>query len=143
VTGLIYESEHGPQGGDELNILKKGANYGWPVVTYGIGYDNKIISNDTIKEGIEPPITYWTPSIAVSAIEFVNSPLFPKWQNNLIVTALKFEEVRRLVIDGNHVTEQEILMKGYGRVRDVKFGPDGAMYILTNTPDALLRITPL
>ena len=143
VTGLIYESEHGPQGGDELNILKKGANYGWPVVTYGIGYDGKIISNDTIKAGIEPPITYWTPSIAVSAIEFVNSPSFPRWQNNLIVTALKFEEVRRLVIDGSRVTEQEILLKGYGRVRDVKIGPDGALYVLTNTPDGLLRITPM
>ena len=143
VTGVIYESEHGPQGGDELNILKKGANYGWPVVTFGIGYDGKIISKDTIKAGIEPPITYWTPSIAVSAIEFVNSPLFPRWQNNLIVTALKFEEVRRLVIDGARVSEQEILLKGYGRVRDVKFGPDGALYVLTNTPDGLLRITPL
>jgi glucose/arabinose dehydrogenase len=79
----------------------------------------------------------------VSAIEFVNSPLFPRWQNNLIVTALKFEEVRRLVIDGARVSEQEILLKGYGRVRDVKFGPDGALYVLTNTPDGLLRITPL
>ena len=142
VTGVIYESEHGPQGGDELNILKKGANYGWPVVTYGIDYDGSIISKDTSKKGIEQPITYWTPSIAVSAIEFVSSPLFPNWQNNLIVTALKFEEVRRLVIDGDHVIEQEILLKGYGRVRDVKFGPDGSMYLLTNTPDALLRITP-
>ncbi len=91
---------------------------------------------------MEQPITYWTPSIAVSAIEFVSGPLFPRWQNNLIVTALKFEEVRRLVIDGNRVTEQEILLKGYGRVRDVKIGPDGALYVLTNTPDALLRITP-
>jgi glucose/arabinose dehydrogenase len=142
VTGLIYESEHGPQGGDELNILKKGANYGWPVITYGIDYDGSIISKDTAKTGMEQPVTYWTPSIAVSAIEFVNSPLFPRWQNNLIVTALKFEEVRRLVIDGDRVTEQEILLKGYGRVRDVKIGPGGALYLLTNTPDALLRITP-
>jgi glucose/arabinose dehydrogenase len=142
VTGVIYASEHGPKGGDELNIIKKGANYGWPVVTYGIGYDDKIISKDTHKEGIEQPITYWTPSIAVSAIEFVTGAKFPKWENNLIVTALAFEEVRRLVIDGDKVIEQEVLLKGYGRVRDVKMGPDGALYILTNTPDALLRITP-
>ncbi len=142
VTGVIYESEHGPQGGDELNILKKGANYGWPVVTYGIDYDGSIISEDTAKKGMEQPITYWTPSIAVSAIEFVNSTRFPSWQNNLVVTALKFEEVRRVVVDGDRVAEQEILLKGYGRVRDVKFGPDGALYLLTNTPDAVLRVTP-
>jgi glucose/arabinose dehydrogenase len=141
VTGVIYESEHGPQGGDELNILKKGANYGWPVVTYGIDYDGSIISKDTAKKGMEQPINYWTPSIAVSAIEFVDSRLFPRWQNNLVVTALKFEEVRRVVVDGDRVTEQEILLKGYGRVRDLKFGPDGALYLLTNTPDAVLRVT--
>lgn len=142
VTGVIYATEHGPKGGDELNIIKKGANYGWPVITYGIGYDDKPISNETKKEGMEQPVTYWTPSIAVSSIDFVTGDKFPKWQNNLIVTALAFEEVRRLVIDGDKVTEQEILMKGYGRVRDVKFGPDGALYLLMNAPDELLRITP-
>jgi len=142
VTGVIYASEHGPKGGDELNILKKGANYGWPVITYGIGYDDKPISDITAKEGMEQPITYWTPSIAVSSIDFVTGKMFPKWQNNLIVTALAFEEVRRLVIDGDKVLEQEILMKGYGRVRDVKIGPDGALYLLMNAPDELLRVTP-
>jgi glucose/arabinose dehydrogenase len=142
VTGLLYASEHGPRGGDELNIIKNGANYGWPVITYGIDYDGSIISKETHKEGMEQPLTYWTPSIAVSAIEFVSSPLFPRWKNNLIITALAFEEIRRLVIDGDRVTQQELLLKGYGRVRDVKTGPDGALYVLTNTPDALLRITP-
>lgn len=142
VTGLIYASEHGPQGGDELNILKSGGNYGWPLVTYGIDYDGSIISKDTAMEGMEQPITYWTPSIATSAIEFVKGPLFSQWENNLIVTALMYEEVRRLVIDRDHVKEQEILLKGYGRVRDVKMGPDGALYVITNSPDALLRITP-
>jgi glucose/arabinose dehydrogenase len=91
---------------------------------------------------MEQPITYWTPSIAVSSIDFVTGKMFPKWQNNLIVTALGFEEVRRLVIDGDKVLEQEILMKGYGRVRDVKIGPDGALYLLMNAPDELLRVTP-
>lgn len=142
VTGAIYATEHGPKGGDELNILKKGANYGWPVITYGIGYDDKPVSDITEKEGMEQPITYWTPSIAVSSIDFVTGNRFPKWQNNLIVTSLAFEEVRRLVIDGDRVLEQEILMKGYGRVRDVKIGPDGALYLLMNAPDELLRITP-
>ena len=143
LTGIIYASEHGPKGGDELNIIKKGANYGWPEITYGIDYDGTIITNDTAREGMEQPIAKWTPSIAVSAIEFVTSPKFPKWKNNLIVTALAFQEIRRLVIDGGRVLNQELLLKGYGRVRDVKFGPDGAMYVVTNEPDAVLRITPL
>ncbi|ADB39400.1 PQQ-dependent sugar dehydrogenase [Spirosoma linguale] len=141
-TGVIYASEHGPQGGDELNILKKGANYGWPVITYGIDYNGSIITTETQREGMEQPITYWTPSIAVSAIEFVTGNRFPRWQNNLLVTALKFEEIRRLVVRDDKVTEQEVLLKGYGRVRDLKIGPDGALYVLTNSPDALLRITP-
>lgn len=142
VTGLIYVSEHGPRGGDELNIIRKGGNYGWPVITYGVNYDGSIVSNDTARIGMEQPITYWTPSIAVSAITFVTSPRFPRWKDNLIVTALAFEEIRRLVIDDDHVVEQEIMIKGYGRVRDVKFGPDGALYVLTNAPDAVLRVTP-
>ncbi len=142
VTGEIYFSEHGPQGGDELNRLKNGANYGWPDITYGIDYDGGIISGDTHREGMEQPVTYWTPSIAVSAIEFVSGNRFPKWNNDLLVTALKFEEVRRLVIENDKVKEEEILLKGYGRVRDIKIGPDGALYVLTNTPDALWRVTP-
>lgn len=143
VTGVIYATEHGPKGGDELNIIKKGANYGWPEITYGIDYDGSIITNDTAKEGMEQPIAKWVPSIATSAIEFVTSSKFSKWKNNLIVTALAFQEIRRLVVDGDKVLSQEILLKGYGRVRDIKFAPDGAMYVLTNEPDAVLRITPL
>ncbi|WP_169578076.1 PQQ-dependent sugar dehydrogenase [Rudanella lutea] len=140
-TGVIYATEHGPQGGDELNILKKGANYGWPVITYGIDYNGSIVSTETQRAGMEQPLTYWTPSIAVSAIEFVTGGQFPRWQNNLLVTALKFEEIRRLVVAGDKVLEQEVLLKGYGRVRDLKIGPEGALYVLTNAPDALVRIT--
>lgn len=142
ITGLIYATEHGPQGGDELNIIKKGANYGWPIITYGIDYNGSKVSDITEKEGMEQPITYWTPSIAASSIAFTGGKLFPLWKNNLLVGALKFEELRRLVIEGNQVKEQEILLKGYGRVRDVCMGPDGALYVLTNSPDAVLRIKP-
>jgi glucose/arabinose dehydrogenase len=142
VTGSIYFSDHGPQGGDELNKLKKGANYGWPVITYGINYDGSIITDETHQDGMEQPLTYWTPSIAVCAVEFVTGDAFPKWQNHLLVTALKFQELRRLVVEGDQVVEQEILLKDYGRVRDVKVGPDDAIYVLTNGPDTLLRITP-
>jgi glucose/arabinose dehydrogenase len=141
-TGRIYATEHGPKGGDELNILRKGANYGWPIITYGIDYDGSVVSKETKKEGMEQPIAQWTPSIAVSAIEFVNSPLFSKWKNNLIVASLAFQEIRRLVIDNDQVKSQEIMLKGYGRVREVKFGPDGALYVLLNGPDEVVRITP-
>jgi aldose sugar dehydrogenase len=142
-TGKIYFSDHGPQGGDELNLLKKRGNYGWPVITYGVNYDGTTITIDTAKEGMEQPLTYWRPSIATCAVEFVNNSLFPKWNGNLLLTALKNEELRRLVIENDKIIEQEILIKGYGRVRDAKFAPDGSLYILTNDPDALLRITPL
>lgn len=141
-TDVIYASEHGPQGGDELNILKKGANYGWPVITYGIDYDGSTITDETHRKGMEQPVTYWTPSIAVGAIDFADGNLFSKWKNNLLVGALKFEELRRLVIDGDEVKEEETLLKGYGRIRDVAMSPDGSLYLLTNTPDAILRIVP-
>ncbi|MEJ1239807.1 PQQ-dependent sugar dehydrogenase [Chryseolinea sp. T2] len=141
-TATIYTSEHGPQGGDELNILKKGENYGWPVITYGIDYDGSKISDEASHAGMRQPITWWTPSIAVGAIDFVDGKMFSKWKNNLLVGALKFEELRRLVVDGDSVKEQEILLKGYGRVRDVTMAPDGSIFVLTNTPDAVLRIVP-
>lgn len=142
ITEHIYFTDHGPRGGDELNILKGGANYGWPVITYGVNYNGSVITDKTQMEGMGQPITYWTPSIAVCAAEFVTGNRFDKWQNNLLVTALKYEELRRLVVDGNRVVDQEILLKSRGRVRDVKIGPDGALYVLTNSPDALLRILP-
>ncbi|TLV02914.1 PQQ-dependent sugar dehydrogenase [Dyadobacter luticola] len=142
VTGEIWMTEHGPMGGDELNILKKGANYGWPKITYGVDYSGEIVSNDTAKVGMEQTVTYWTPSPAVCPAEFVTSSLFPKWKNNLLVGALAFEEIKRLVIEGNRVKSQEIFLKGFGRVREIKTGPDGAIYVLLNDPDLLLRLTP-
>jgi glucose/arabinose dehydrogenase len=98
VTGEIWATEHGPMGGDEVNILKKGANYGWPVITYGVDYDGSVVSKETKKEGMEQPVLVWTPSIAVCPAEFVTGDLFPKWKNNLLVGALAFEEIRRLVL---------------------------------------------
>lgn len=142
VTGEIYFTDHGPRGGDEVNRLKKAGNYGWPVITYGVNYDGTPVSSLKEKEGMEQPITYYDPSIAVCAAEFVQGNLFPKWQNNLLITALKDQEIRRLVINGDKLVSQEVILKGMGRVRDVKYGPDGALYVLTNAPDALLRITP-
>lgn len=142
VTGEIWMTEHGPMGGDELNILKNGNNYGWPVITYGKDYSGEVVSLLTHKEGMEQPVTQWTPSIAVCATEFNTSHLFPKWKNNLFVGALAYEELRRLVIEDNEVVHQEVLFKGYGRVRDQKIGPDGALYVILNLPGSIVRITP-
>lgn len=142
ITGEIWATEHGPMGGDELNVLRKGANYGWPVITYGRGYDGSVVSPDTARKGMESPITYWTPSIAVCPAAFSAKNQFPKWENNLFVGALAYEEVRRLVLEGKSVVKQEMILKNHGRVRDLTFGPDGALYVLTNKPDAILRITP-
>lgn len=142
VTGAIWATEHGPMGGDELNILKKGANYGWPVITYGVNYDGKAVSDKTHQKGMEQPITQWTPSIAVCPAAFSVSPLFPAWKNDLLVGALAYEELRRLTIENNQVTSQEMILKGYGRVREIKTGPDGALYVLLNGPDMVIRLTP-
>jgi glucose/arabinose dehydrogenase len=129
-------------GGDELNILKKGANYGWPLVTYGVDYSGEIVSKETEGKGFESPVTQWTPSIGICPAEFVAGESFPKWKDNLLVGALAFEEIRRLVISDNKVTSQEMIMKGLGRVRDLKIGPDGRLYVVLNNPDVILRLTP-
>lgn len=142
-TGQIWATEHGPLGGDELNLITKGANYGWPLISYGRNYNGTIVSELTEKPGLEQPITQWTPSIAICPAEFYTGSLFPEWKNDLMIGALSHEEIRRLVIDDNRVVSQEVVMKGVGRVRDIKTGPDGAIYALLNKPDALIRLTPL
>jgi len=143
ITGDIWATEHGPMGGDELNILRIGANYGWPTITYGIDYSGSIVSTEKVKEGMEQPVMQWTPSPGICPAEFVTGDLFPLWRNNLLVGSLAFEEIRRLVINRNKVVEEEMVLKGVGRVRDLKVGPDGAIYVLLNAPDMILRITPV
>jgi aldose sugar dehydrogenase len=142
VTGEIWATEHGPRGGDELNILRKGANYGWPVITYGIDYNGSIVSEKTEQVGMEQPIIQWTPSIAVCPAEFYNGTIFGKWKNNLLIGALAYEELHRLVIDKNKIIKKEMILKGYGRVRDIKPAPGGALYVVFNNPDMIVRITP-
>ncbi|MAX24880.1 MAG: glucose sorbosone dehydrogenase [Phycisphaeraceae bacterium] len=142
VTGRVWESEHGPRGGDELNLIQKGANYGWPEVTFGINYNGTPITPFTTMKGMVDPIIHWTPSIAVCGIEFYNGDLFTKWKNHLLVTALAFQEVRIVKIEGEKVTDQEVIIKRMGRVRDAAVGPDGAIYIATNGPDRILRLVP-
>jgi len=142
ITGQVWATEHGPMGGDELNIITKGTNYGWPLITYGRNYNGTIVSELTEKPGLEQPITQWTPSIAICPADFYTGSLFPEWKNNLLIGALSHEEIRRLVIEGDKVVSQEVVMKYLGRVRDVKMGPDGAIYALLNQPDVVLRLTP-
>ena len=139
-TNEIWFTEHGPMGGDELNILKKGANYGWPVITYGRDYSGEVVSTKTHQEGMEQPIQQWTPSIGICPVEFVESAQFPAWKNNLLVGALAFEELQRLVIEDNQIVQSEMLLKGFGRVRDIKTAPDGTIYVVLNSPDLLLRL---
>lgn len=139
-TGEIWAMEHGPMGGDELNILKAGANYGWPEVTYGLDYDGTIVSDLTHKDGMEQPVKYWTPSPGVSALVFYTGDLFPKWKNQALVGAMRFEEIKLLKLGASQVEEEEIFLKGYGRVRDITIGPDGAIYALLNNPHKVVRL---
>ena len=144
-NNTMWMHEHGPRGGDELNILNKpGANYGWPAITYGIDYSGAIISDKTSAEGMEQPVVYWVPSIAPCGMTFYTGEKFPKWKDNLFIGALKGSHIRRLVFKGNRVTEQEVLLKHYGRIRDVISGPDGFLYFITDAANGqLVRISPL
>ena len=142
ITKEIWSTDHGPMGGDELNILHKGANYGWPIITYGRDYSGDTVSVLTHQEGMEQPVIQWSPSIAACAATFVTSPLFPDWQNHLLVGALAFEELRLLRIENDQVVDQELILKNRGRVREVKFSPDGVLYVLLNKPDKIIKIIP-
>jgi aldose sugar dehydrogenase len=141
-TDELWSTEHGPRGGDELNLLEAGLNYGWPVITYGINYDGTPISDLTHKEGMEQPVRQWTPSIAVCGLDFYRGELFEKWENHLLVGALAYGEMRRIALKGREVADEEIVLKIAGRVRDVRTGPDGAIYLVLNSPDVILRLTP-
>jgi len=143
VTGRVWETEHGPMGGDELNLIAPGRNYGWPEVTYGLDYNGTVISPYTKKPGMEVPILYWKPSIAVCGLDFYRGAKFPKWQNRLLVGALKYEEVDLLDIEADRVLHQETILKNAGRVRDVACGPDGLIYIVLNRPGMVLRLSPI
>jgi glucose/arabinose dehydrogenase len=143
VSGQLWATEHGPMGGDELNIIEKGRNYGWPIISYGLNYNGTSVTTMTQMNGLEQPIKYWTPSPALCPLEFYTGDLFPKWKNNAFIGALAFEEIKRLVIEGTEVKSEEVFFKGFGRVRDIQTGPEGALYAVLNNPDAVVRLTPL
>ncbi|HUG13165.1 MAG TPA: PQQ-dependent sugar dehydrogenase [Opitutaceae bacterium] len=144
--GSLWESEHGPRGGDELNRIEPGRNYGWPVVTHGINYDGTPVSETTQADGMEPPARYWTPSIAVSPITFYSGEKFPRWKNSLFLGSLAQQKFIRFEIDGPRLVREEELFTGLGRVRDIKTGPDGFLYVALEQIGAasgrLVRLVP-
>jgi glucose/arabinose dehydrogenase len=142
MTDKLWATEHGPLGGDELNLIESGNNYGWPVITYGKNYSGTPITDITEKQGMEQPVVNWTPSPAMCGLDFVTGDLLPKWNNNLLAGALKFQEVKRLVLEGDKVVTEEVIVKDMGRVRDVVVGPDGAIYVVLNGPDRVVRLSP-
>ncbi|MBT5943495.1 MAG: PQQ-dependent sugar dehydrogenase [Rhodospirillaceae bacterium] len=145
VRNEIWVHEHGPQGGDEINRLVGGANYGWPVVTFGRSYAGFSIGEGSAKDGMEPPLHHWTPSIAPSGMMFYDGDAFPRWRGNLFVGSLKFRYLARLVLDGTRVVSEERLVeRDFRRVRDVRQGPDGMIYVLTDESDGqLIRLQPV
>jgi len=141
-SSYLFETEHGPKGGDELNILKKGDNYGWPEITYGKNYTGTRITKFTHKEGMEQPVIHWTPSIAVCGIDFYDGKIFKNWENNLLVTSLKFENLYRLEILDNKVLNQEMIYSAGSRIRDVETGPEGWIYLAVEDPGRIIRLKP-
>jgi len=139
-TGELWTHEHGPQGGDEVNVMRAGRNYGWPVITYGVNYGiGTRIGEGTVKPGMEQPLYHWVPSIAPSGMAFYEGDKFANWRGNLLVGALKDQMLVRLELDGEKVTKEERLIKNtIGRIRDVRVGPDGHIYLLTDEANGVL-----
>ena len=130
-TGTLWEHEHGPRGGDEINVIKKGENYGWPILSYGINYSGTSFAQGTEREGYHSPAWYWVPSIAPSGMTFVTSNYYPEWKGHILTGSLKFSYLVLSHVQGETIIKQDILFNGIGRVRTVKQGPDGYIYVAT------------
>jgi glucose/arabinose dehydrogenase len=144
-TGALWTHEHGPQGGDEVNVIRAGVNYGWPVITYGVNYGlGTKIGEGTAKAGMAQPLHHWVPSIAPSGLAIYAGERFPRWRGDLLVGALRDQMLVRLQLDGEKVVKEERMLKGtLGRIRDVRVGPDGFVYLLTDSSDgAVVRLEP-
>ena len=149
-TGDLWETEHGPQGGDELNLIRPGANYGWPVIGYGVNYGGGNIHATTHRDGMEQPAHYWVPSIATAGLMIYDGDRFPTWRGNIFVGGLVGEQLARLTLseDGRQVLAEETLLEGLGRIRDVRQGPDGLIYVATEdrpgrVETEILRLEPV
>lgn len=143
VTGELWEHEHGPKGGDEINIIGAGNNYGWPIISYGVNYSGTKFTDMTEKEGMEQPIHYYKPSIAPCGMAFLDSDIYPDWKNNLFIGSLRFEYLERIVLKDNQVVYQEKLLEELkSRVRDVRVGNDGYLYVAVENPGRIIKILP-
>ncbi len=141
-TGEIWETEHGPRGGDEVNIIIRGANYGWPTYSIGVNYDGTTISSGHSATGIKAPIYTWTPSIATCGIAFITSNKFKSWKGNLLVSGLVSQELIRCVVNGDKIVEEDVLLSNSGRVRNVIQAPDGSIYVSVENPGRVIQILP-
>jgi glucose/arabinose dehydrogenase len=142
LTGQLWETEHGPMGGDELNLIQKGNNYGWPLVSYGRNYDGVAVSASPLRDGITAPVTYWVPSIAACGLIVVTNPKFKRWYGNLLSGALAGAHVHRIMLQDGKVVETERLWNGLGRIRNIKEGPDGNIYLSVEGPGRIIRVSP-
>ena len=147
-TGDVWATEHGPQGGDELNLIRPGMNYGWPVVGYGVNYrTGRAIHEGTHREGMEPPVHVWVPSIATAGMMFYTGDRFPEWKGNLFVAGMAGQRLTRLTLDGRRVRSEESIVQGLGRIRDVRQGLDGFIYLAMDDrdgkPTSIVRLEPV
>ena len=141
-TGVIWAHEHGPRGGDEMNLIQKGENYGWPIISYGINYVGTKFTELTEEESMLQPKKYWVPSIAPCGMTFVSGDKYPNWKNDILTGSLRFNFLSRLKMNGDEVVKEEILLKGIGRMRVVEMGNDGLIYIATEKPGQIIRLIP-
>jgi glucose/arabinose dehydrogenase len=141
-NNVLWAVEHGPKGGDELNLIQKGKNYGWPKTSYGINYDGTILTKDKELEGIENPIRYWVPSIAPCGMILVTSEKYPSWKGNLLVGALAFRHIARVQLSGTEYVTEEQLFQDLGRFRCLAQSPDGYVYAITEGPGLLIKVLP-
>jgi glucose/arabinose dehydrogenase len=145
-TGDLWETEHGPQGGDELNLILPGRNYGWPVIGYGVNYGDARtpIHSSSEREGMEQPVNYWVPSIATSGLMVYTGDRFPQWKGNIFAGGLVGQQIARLTMDGRRVASKEVIVQGMGRIRDIEQGPDGNIYLAIDaaTGPTIVRIEP-
>lgn len=141
--GTLWESEHGPKGGDELNLIEPGKNYGWPFITFGINYNGKIISPDTAKAGMEQPVTYWVPSFAPCGMTFVTGGKYKNWEGDILMGSLRFNNLVRVKLKDGKVIHKEVLLNNIGRMRNVEESPEGFIYVSLEAPGMIIKLVPV
>jgi glucose/arabinose dehydrogenase len=147
-SGELWANEHGPQGGDELNRIEPGKNYGWPVIGYGVNYTTGLaIHKGTHRDGMEQPVKIWVPSIGISGMLFYTGDKFPQWKGNLFIGGMNGQQLSRLTMNSRRVTNEELLVQQMGRIRDIRQGPDGFIYLVTDNrdgnPTPIYRLEPV